>query len=122
MSKGNGELYREVSNVLNTRPNIFSVAPELVLPALAVTGAAGIVSIMIKSSITLAIINVLVFNAVYFFLFGREWWRLAKKFKRPPMWIRTNVQAIPFVLRRNEKKSNPSEKTTKNTKRKRERR
>lgn len=122
MSKDNSELYREVSNVLNTRPNIFSVAPELVLPALAITGIAGVVSIMIKSSITLAIINVLVFNVVYFFLFGREWWRLAKKFKRPPIWIRTNVQAISFVLRRSEKKLKPNEKTTKSPKRKRERR
>lgn len=51
------------------------------------------------------LLSVFVLNAAYFFLFGQEWWRLVKRFRSPPRWIRIDVQAAPLTLNRTKHES-----------------
>ncbi|WP_198011499.1 hypothetical protein [Synechococcus sp. PCC 7335] len=92
-----------VSQVLDSKPRIFSLPVAIIMPLLMVGTSTGFIAYILQLSPYSILAVVIVSIALYFFLFGQEGWRLIAKFRKQPDWVRSDIQAIPFTLNRNEK-------------------
>lgn len=99
----------EVSQVLDLQPRLFSLPATIIVPILFLVGLTTMICWMLAVSVYMTILTAITFNCAYFFLFGQEWWRLIVKFKRPPRWVRADVDAIPFAINRHEIKTKRSQ-------------
>ena len=95
----------EVSQVLDLQPRLFSLPATIIVPILFLIGITAMLCWMASASVYMTLLTIITINCAYFFLFGQEWWRLVVKFKRPPHWVRADVEAIPFAINRNETKT-----------------
>ena len=89
-----------VNQVLDTRPRIFSLPVSVIVPIMFIVSVVGCIGYIARFSGYMILFTMIVFVCVYFFLFGQESWRLTAKFTKPPRWVRSDVQAIPFMLER----------------------
>lgn len=89
----------KVSQVLDERARIFSMPAAIILPALLIISFTGMLTYLLGFPSLMIIFTIVCFTGIYFFLFGQEWWRLFVKFYRTPIWVRSDVLAVPFTLK-----------------------
>lgn len=89
-----------VNQILNTRPYLFGLPANIVIPLMLVLVLTLFVWMLFRVPPLMCIFVFGVFSGSYFFVFGQEWWRLAAKFFKPPWWVRSNIQIILFDVRR----------------------
>ena len=87
-----------VNKVLDLRPRLFSLPVTIVIPMMFLLPIIGIICHISEFSGLFSLFVVITSVAVYFFLFGQEYWRLLAKFQSVPNWVRADVKAIPFSL------------------------
>ena len=93
-----------INRVLDLRPRIFSLPVSIIVPMLFIVPGTGTICWMLQFSGPFTLFVVVISVAVYFFLFGQEYWRLLAKFSQVPIWARSDVKAVPFSLNRDERR------------------
>ena len=94
----------EVSQVLDSKPRIFSLPSAIIVPTMFIVVGVGLLGYAVGLSGLMILLSVCVFLTLHFFLFGQEWWRFIVKFITPPNWVRLTVVAVPLGSRGNERK------------------
>lgn len=101
----------EVNKILDSRPEIFSLPASIIVPVMFLAAGVGMICYLLQLSKFMGLFTICIAIALYFFLFGREWWRLVVRFQSPPNWVRRDIEAVTFSLEYEGKTKNGKDKS-----------